>query len=299
MKKITIACAGLLALAAASCADKSAQSPVSPELNDSISIYTGKTVGSYVLADYLRFAPENRNQQTKDDIFRGIRLVMGSNPSEATLMGIHIGAQLYNQLNQLRGQGIEIDNATVLRYFKESFDADSLDMNMLRENSIEMNTLVERAQQAIEQAAQAQAAQADGADLAEEAAANLAAGEQFVADCMANDPDLQKAPSGLVYKIVSKGDDTPITDKTLVKIAYEGQLPDGTVFDRGTADQADFAAVSQFVPGFAEGLKKLGKGGRAVFILPPSLAYGETGSGPIGPNQTIVFQVEILDAQQQ
>jgi FKBP-type peptidyl-prolyl cis-trans isomerase len=69
------------------------------------------------------------------------------------------------------------------------------------------------------------------------------------------------------------------------------------VFD-SNADVKDPSPVrpSQFIPGFKEALSLLGKGGKATVIIPADLAYGLDGSGDkIGPNQTLVFDIEILD----
>ena len=82
----------------------------------------------------------------------------------------------------------------------------------------------------------------------------------------------------------------------LVKVHYTGKLPDGTVFDSSVerGQPAEFK-LDQVVPGWTEGLQLVKKGGKIELVLPPQLAYGEQGTGPIPPNSTLHFDVEVLD----
>ena len=83
------------------------------------------------------------------------------------------------------------------------------------------------------------------------------------------------------------------TDDDVVLINYVGRLADGTVFDQ--SQQPTPMAVSGVVPGFAQGLKQMEKGGKYHLTIPPQLGYGSKASGPIPANSTLLFDVELVD----
>lgn len=294
MKKLIIgACAALIMGAAGCSKDKEADTTasISKETSDSISMYYGKTIGSYVLADYMRFNDEHKNEQTKEDILKGIRLVLGSKTTDGSMMGMQIGTQIMRDLEGLREQGIEIDNNTVFKYLKEAFDADSLDMTQVQDYSNTLNTLVSGVQQkADELKAQQKAEQPEAQD-------NVRAGREYVDKVKAEDPEVKTSPSGLSYKIINKGDDTPVTDNSILEVNYVGKFTDGKIFDQSVDGQPATFSPSGVIPGFSEGLKMLGKGGRAILYIPGELGYGPQGvpQAGIGPNQMLVFEVEIAD----
>jgi len=103
--------------------------------------------------------------------------------------------------------------------------------------------------------------------------------------------------SGLQYKVLKsgKGDSPKKSDK--VTVHYHGKLVDGTVFDssieRGTP--ASFP-VGGVIPGWTEALQLMVPGDKWVLYVPAKLAYGERGTpgGPIGPNQALIFEVELI-----
>jgi FKBP-type peptidyl-prolyl cis-trans isomerase len=107
-------------------------------------------------------------------------------------------------------------------------------------------------------------------------------------------------PTGLQYKCISPGlDNTPrVDDAKIVKINYTGKLINGYVFDESNAYEA---YVSNFVPGFVEGLKLMKEFGVYELYIPYDLAYGTEGAGKEGtsshipPYSTLIFRVELLD----
>lgn len=79
-------------------------------------------------------------------------------------------------------------------------------------------------------------------------------------------------------------------------VKYEGRHIDGSVFDDGQGQVQEFP-VSRVVPGFSEGLMLMSPGAKYRFYIPGNLGYGERGTGaggPIGPNETLVFDVELV-----
>lgn len=77
-----------------------------------------------------------------------------------------------------------------------------------------------------------------------------------------------------------------------VLINYKGMLQDGTVFDQN--EQMPMA-LDEVVPGFAQGLLQMERGGRYRLTIPPELGYGAEASGPIPANSTLVFEIDLLD----
>lgn len=108
---------------------------------------------------------------------------------------------------------------------------------------------------------------------------------------------VQKTYSGLQYEVLREGTGRRPTMYNHVKVHYHGYLPNGTVFDssvqRGTP--AVFG-LDNVIAGWREGIPLMREGSKYRFTVPPQLAYGEQGSPPtIGPNQTLKFDVELLE----
>lgn len=132
----------------------------------------------------------------------------------------------------------------------------------------------------------------------EQAAINLAAGEKFLAENKGK-AGVVTLPSGLQYKVVSEGTgEIPKTNDT-VTVHYRGTLIDGTEFDsshkRGQPATFNLGFV---IKGWTEALSKMKAGSKWQLFIPPDLAYGEYGQGRnIGPNATLLFDVELLSIQ--
>lgn len=110
----------------------------------------------------------------------------------------------------------------------------------------------------------------------------------------AGDTGIKTTPSGLRYQVLEPGKGGPHpTDTDVTLINYTGKLTDGTVFDK--SQQPTPMPVAGVVPGFSEALKLMPKGAKYRFWLPPQLGYGDKAAGPIPPNSTLVFDVELVD----
>ncbi len=130
---------------------------------------------------------------------------------------------------------------------------------------------------------------------AEKAAANLAAGEQFLAENK-NRPGVVSLPSGLQYEILTEGNGPKPLDHQEVTCHYHGTLIDGTVFDSSVqrGRTASFP-LNMVIKGWTEGLQLMPTGSKWRFFIPPHLAYGDRQvSAQIGPNSTLIFDVELI-----
>lgn len=105
--------------------------------------------------------------------------------------------------------------------------------------------------------------------------------------------------SGLQYEIMrgAKGSKPASTDK--VTVHYRGKLVNGTQFDSSyDRGQPTTFPLNQVIPGWQEGLQLMSKGSKYKFFIPPELAYGARGAGAdIGPNEALIFEVELLEVQ--
>ncbi|MCW0481929.1 FKBP-type peptidyl-prolyl cis-trans isomerase [Prolixibacteraceae bacterium A06] len=129
-----------------------------------------------------------------------------------------------------------------------------------------------------------------------EAGNNLESGLKFLSENLKDDKVVETA-SGLQYKILVHGDGESPTLADEVKCHYHGTLIDGTVFDssvqRGTP--AVFP-VNGVIQGWVEALQMMSVGSKWRLFVPSDLAYGERGAGgSIGPNTTLIFDVELLE----
>lgn len=130
---------------------------------------------------------------------------------------------------------------------------------------------------------------------AEKAAANLKAGQDFLA-ANKNRPGVTELPSGLQYEILTAGVGEKPSAHNEVTCHYHGTLIDGTIFDSSVqrGRPASFP-LNMVIKGWTEGLQLMPTGSKWRFFIPPHLGYGERQvSAQIGPNSTLIFDVELI-----
>jgi FKBP-type peptidyl-prolyl cis-trans isomerase FklB len=126
---------------------------------------------------------------------------------------------------------------------------------------------------------------------------NKLEGEKFLAENKTK-PGIITLPSGLQYKVIKEGAGASPQVNDTFTANYRGTLIDGTEFDKSAPDKPLTRAVNQVIPGWTEGLQKMKAGSKYQFFIPSNLAYGERGQGAtIGPNATLLFDVELLSIQ--
>jgi FKBP-type peptidyl-prolyl cis-trans isomerase FklB len=132
--------------------------------------------------------------------------------------------------------------------------------------------------------------------ISEEANMNLQKSNEFLAANQAKE-GVVTLPSGLQYKIITPGTGEMPKSTDQVRVHYHGTFIDGKVFDSSIdRNEPIVFGVDQVIPGWTEGLQLMQTGARWMLYIPPALAYGEQGAGGvIGPNQALVFEVELIE----
>ena len=133
---------------------------------------------------------------------------------------------------------------------------------------------------------------------AERSAVQKAKGVKFLAD-NAKKEGVKTLDGGVQYKVLKAGTGPSPKATDSVQVHYTGKLIDGSVFDSSVnrGQPANFQ-VNQVIKGWQMALQKMKVGGKWMLYIPSELAYGERGSqGAIGPNEVLVFEVELLSIQ--
>jgi FKBP-type peptidyl-prolyl cis-trans isomerase FklB len=110
--------------------------------------------------------------------------------------------------------------------------------------------------------------------------------------------------SGLQYEVLEQGEGPTAESGQIAVLHYRGTLPDGSVFDSSydddpaTEDEPASFGVDNVIAGFSEALRLMSVGSRWRVAIPSELAYGAAGAPPnIGPNQVLIFEIELLGLQ--
>lgn len=129
-----------------------------------------------------------------------------------------------------------------------------------------------------------------------EAQANLEASAAFLEENSSKE-GVVTLPSGLQYKVLETGEGPSPKPGDQVKVHYTGTLIDGTVFDSSIErGEPIILGVNQVIPGWTEALQLMSPGSRWMLYIPPYLGYGENGAGGvIGPNQALIFEVQLIE----
>ncbi|MGM9872362.1 MAG: FKBP-type peptidyl-prolyl cis-trans isomerase [Muribaculaceae bacterium] len=298
MKKFIMAAAALAMMATTAC-NKNAENTeasiderfqISESVSDSISQIYGQMVGGYILADYQNFSDENKNDQMKQDLIKGIRIALSEGKGNGVMMGLQVGMRMAQELASLEEAGVKVDREAVLENFMRAFQADSANMEDIRAINGLYTGLMQQVRETEEAREEARIAESP------EAQQNAISCKAFF-DKLKSQEGIKFTESGLAYSISVPGDTTTISNNTLVTLNYVGKLIDGTVFDQSREDQPAKMSPAGVIPGFGEGLRLLGKGAKATFYIPAELAYGLKAPQQIGPNQALIFDVEIVDVQ--
>ena len=127
---------------------------------------------------------------------------------------------------------------------------------------------------------------------------NKAAGEKYLADNKLN-KDIIELASGLQYKVLTKGTGAQPKATDTVVVHYRGTLIDGTEFDSSySRGEPVTISLGQVIPGWTEIVPLMPIGSKWQVFIPSTLGYGEGAAGQIGPNSTLIFDIELISIAQ-
>lgn len=180
--------------------------------------------------------------------------------------------------NSLKATGVDIDYTAFVNGMK-----DVLDKNAPKITMDEANDKIQAAL---------------GAAMAKKGEESLAAEKKFLEE-NGKKAGVTTTVSGLQYEVLKEGSGAKPTGTDTVKVDYVGTLLDGTKFD-SSIDRGEPAVfpLDRVIPGWTEGIQLMAVGSKYKLYIPSNLAYGEQGAGElIGPNSTLVFEVDLLSIE--
>jgi FKBP-type peptidyl-prolyl cis-trans isomerase len=224
------------------------------------------------------------------------------------LAGTLLGSAAWAEMDTENGQINYKIGSDVGKYLKDSelaFDQESFikgledglagrDLRLTAEELTKVRTIIQQKQQQVQQAKREQMM----AEMEAQKVENAKQGAAFLAE-KASASGVMKTDSGLLYEVIEQGSgDKPASETSTVVVHYTGTLIDGSKFD-SSVDRGQPAtfALNQVIKGWTEGLQLMNVGSKYRFYIPPELAYGSDArpGSPIGPNSTLIFDVELIE----
>ena len=200
--------------------------------------------------------------------------------SDTDRLSYTVGMDIGNPLSE---QGMDLDLDLLIEALRASYLGEETRLTT-EEALAERDKFMQRRQQELEE------------ERSRDAETNLEEGQAFLAQ-NAEREDVTQTESGLQYRVIEEGEGASPVATDQVTVHYRGTLLNGTEFDSSYArgEPATFA-LNQVIPGWTEGVQLMNEGAKYEFFIPADLAYGEQGRpGPIGPNSTLIFEVELIE----
>ena len=203
----------------------------------------------------------------------GVLTINAQNITEMEKVSYSLGV---NVAKSVQAQGLEsIDAPAIAKAFKDVFEGNDLDISEEEANLVLQDYFTKLNNKAQE--------------------ANIGIGMKFLEE-NAKKEGVVTTSTGLQYTVITKGDGVQPKETDNVTVHYHGTLLDGTVFDSSVErGQPATFPVNGVIPGWIEALQLMNVGSKYKLFIPSNLAYGERGAGgAIGPNATLIFEVELI-----
>lgn len=203
----------------------------------------------------------------------GVLTINAQNITEMEKVSYSLGV---NVAKSVQAQGLEsIDAPAIAKAFKDVFEGNDLDISEEEANLVIQDYFTKLNNKAQE--------------------ANIGIGMKFLEE-NAKKEGVVTTSTGLQYTVITKGDGVQPKETDNVTVHYHGTLLDGTVFDSSVErGQPATFPVNGVIPGWIEALQLMNVGSKYKLFIPSNLAYGERGAGgAIGPNATLIFEVELI-----
>jgi FKBP-type peptidyl-prolyl cis-trans isomerase FkpA len=198
-------------------------------------------------------------------------------------IGASVGNFLNKDLADKKEIGIELDQSLLIRGFEDALAGNAkIDEEKIREVLTALDTSVRTKQEELAKV---------------EAEKSKAEGEKYLAE-NATKEGVTVTESGLQYEVITLGDGETPAATDVVKVHYKGTLLDGTEFDSSySRNEPTTFPLNRVISGWTEGLQLMPVGSKYKFTIPADLAYGDRDLGKIPANSTLIFEVELLEIQ--
>ena len=228
----------------------------------------------------LKYICRSLNLSEMKKIILSLILIMGITSINAQNLNTEMEKVSYslgvNVAKSVKNQGLEsIDSEAIAQAFTDVFEGNDLKISEQESNVILQEYFGKLAQKA--------------------QSANVEAGQKFLAENAKREGVVTTA-TGLQYEVLAEGSGDSPKETDQVTVHYHGTLIDGTVFDSSVErGQPATFPVNGVIPGWVEALQLMKPGAKYKLFIPSNLAYGERGAGgSIGPNATLIFEVELI-----
>ncbi|MGO2477834.1 MAG: FKBP-type peptidyl-prolyl cis-trans isomerase [Pseudoalteromonas sp.] len=198
-------------------------------------------------------------------------------------IGASVGSFLNKDLAEKKELGVELDQTLLIRGFEDALAGNSkIDEEKIREILTTLDTSI-RAKQEAQAKIESEKSKAEG--------------EKYLAE-NATKEGVTVTDSGLQYEVITEGDGEKPVATDVVKVHYKGTLLDGTTFDSSyERDEPTTFPLNRVIAGWTEGLQLMNVGSKYKFTIPSEIAYGERDLGKSPANSTLIFEVELLEIQ--
>jgi len=230
----------------------------------------------------------------RNDYLRGLKeAILADTVNTGLRDGQRAGELMLDEIIRMRNAGMPVNLELFYDTFAKYYTAAEVSEEEASALFGELKNLLEPMQRYYAQKQEEEIQRRKNA-VQEMASRNMAAGKAFINNLKIKDKDVIMTESGLVYKVNKKGSGPNVGPKGRAEVRYTGKLVDGTQFD-SSGDKTVTFNPSQVIRGFGEGLMLMNKGANYTLYIPADLAYGMQGPPAIGPAQTLIFEVEVVD----